>query len=234
MRGTTVNYEEILPEGGQARYDVRVAHLEQVLPPAWQKSYRKMTQAPTRIHRFSYRGYSMLFDRPSELVTARIIPPERAPEDRIVVVYGRSGAGGAQLAASPGTGLLGKEGPRFGEPPARSYLPGSVLAEPLDISLYPLYRDLDHERTPDGRTYRAMQQHCRQEPGTFCFSRLIYTSRSWAPTLIEHGLLRQDATFWIHQWYNAPPERRLRSMVRSGRSLIAQIPFRSLTFPRGV
>ena len=48
-----------------------------------------------------------------------------------------------------------------------------------------------------------MKKYCYEHLGTFCFSRLIYTSRSWCPAAIEHGLLRTDSTFWVRKFKNA-------------------------------
>ncbi|MCK5827174.1 hypothetical protein KAH43_01515, partial [Candidatus Bipolaricaulota bacterium] len=138
---------------------------------------------------------------------------ERAVEDRIIVAYGRS----TETTAENGCNkhLLGTAGEQFGERPERAYLPGCVLGGTFDISLYPQYRDLDRERSSDCREYRAMKKYCRDYPGTFCFTRLIYTSRSWRPATIEHGLLKDDGTFWVRTFKNTASKSRKPLLLRA-------------------
>jgi hypothetical protein len=218
-RGISIDYEGLLDgvpsRGGSDPID----HLLQVLPPLWQRAYRKMAQSPTRIHTFAHRDHHVLFDRPSALVADGILPGERAPEDRILVVYGQSQEIASTALTTQQKSLLGEAAVQLGAPRSRPYSPGSALGEAFDISLYPLYRDLDRERTSDGRAYRAMQRYCSGFPGTFCFTRLLYTSRSWCPSVIEHGLLKRDGAFWVRRFRNAQLQPRLHAIARYGRRL---------------
>ena len=137
------------------------------------------------------------------------------------MAYGRSTGASERKGNGSKKSLLGSAAARFGDGTERPYIPGSVLGGSFDISLYPQFRDLEAERTADSRVYRAMRKYCADNPGTFCFTRLIYTSRSWRPAAIEHGLLRADASFWVHAFKNAPQESRVPSLlrtVRAGRS----------------
>ena len=222
MRGITVDYDALVSPSSSLSYDELVQHLLEVLPPLWQKSYRKMAQSPTSIHHFTHRGYEFLFDRASELHARGVIPGERAVEDRIIVAYGRSTASTKRNGNGTKMSLLGSAAARFGEGSERSYLPGGVLGGTFDISLYPQYRNLDDERSSDSRVYRAMKKYCSEHLGTFCFSRLIYTSRSWRPTAIEHGLLRTDSTFWVRKFKNATVESRIPLFLRNGRKAASQ------------
>ena len=90
VRGTTVDYDALLNPRPSIHYEELIEHLLQVLPPLWQKAYRKMAQSPTSIHQFSQHGFEFLFDRASELHARGVIPGERVVEDRIIVAYGRS------------------------------------------------------------------------------------------------------------------------------------------------
>ncbi len=216
-RGISIGYQGLLDQIPSVGASDPIDHLTQTLPPLWQKAYRKMAQSPTRIHTFTHHGHRVLFDRPSELVANGTLPMERAPEDRILVAYGRSQEPPSKILPAQKKSLLGKAGSQFGAPRARPYFPGAALGETFDISLYPLYRDLDRERTSDGRAYRAMQRYCSSVPGTFCFTRLIYTSRSWCPSVIEHGLLQRSGQFWVRRFRNAQLQPRLRVAARYGR-----------------
>jgi hypothetical protein len=206
MRGITVDYDALVNPRPSLLYGELVDHLMTALPPLWQKAYRKMAQSPTSIHPFSQHGFEFLFDRASELRAKGVVKGERAVEDRIVVAYGRS------LPTSTKSGcdrhLLGSAGAQFGEPSERAYLSGGVLGGVFDISLYPQFRDLDRERSNESREYRDMKNYCCAHVGTFCFTRLIYASRSWKPAIIEHGLLRTDGSFWVRSFQNEAVESR--------------------------
>lgn len=225
-RGTTVDYDSLVTPRPSLLYDETVAHVLDELPALWQKAYRKMAQSPTSIHHFAHRGFEFLFDRASELRARGVVTGDRAVEDRIIVAYGRSvGWSGQPAQNRHKKNLLGSAAARFGDGTERAYLPGNVLGGTFDISLYPQFRDLEAERTADSRVYRAMSKYCADNPGIFCFTRLIYTSRSWRPTAIEHGLLRADGSFWVHAFKNAPQETRvplLLRTVRGGRKASAE------------
>ncbi|MBU1050645.1 hypothetical protein KKG90_11555 [Candidatus Bipolaricaulota bacterium] len=208
-RGISIDYDELISPRPFLIYNELAAHLADQLPERWVKAYRKMAQSPTSIHAFSQHGFHFLFDRASELCSKGVVSGDRAIEDRIIVAYGQStNLSNSQNPGSRGH-LLGSAGSQFGEQAERSYLRGSVLGGWFDISLYPLYRDLDHERSSDCRDYRAMKRYCSEHAGTFCFTRLIYDSRSWNPSAIEHGLLRTDGTFWIRVFRNKTTEARI-------------------------
>ena len=216
MRGTTVDYDALVNPRLSYQYDELVEHLSRELPPLWRKTYRKMTQSPTCIHQFSQNGFELLFDRASELHSRGVVPDERAVEDRIIVAYGQSIVASGLGSNGSKNHLLGAAAARFGDNKERPYLPGCVLGGTFDISLYPQYRDFDSERSADSREYRAMRKYCSEHSGTFCFTRLVYTSRSWRPAAIEHGLLRADGTFWVRKFRNAAIESRIPILLRSG------------------
>ena len=216
-RGITVDYDALVTPRPSLLYDEVVEHVLGELPPLWQKAYRKMAQSPTSIHQFSHREFDFLFDRASELHSRGVVPDERAVEDRIIVAYGRSAPEAVRNGDGSRRNLLGAAAARFGDNTDRPYQPGRVLGKTFDISLYPQYRDLEKERSADGRAYRAMKKHCSEHPGTFCFTRLIYSSRSWRPTAIEHGLLRTDGAFWVRKFKNSTVESRLLLLPGRGR-----------------
>ena len=218
VRGTTVDYDALVNPNPSYHYEELIEHLLESLPPLWQKAYRKMAQSPTSIHQFSHRGFDFLFDRASELHARGVVPGERAVEDRIIVAYGRSAATLVQNGNGSKKRLLGDAAARFGDNTERAYLPGGVLGGTFDISLYPQYRNLDNERSADNRAYRGMKKYCLDHPGTFCFTRLVYTTRSWCPAAIEHGLLKADGTFWVRRFKNSAAESRIPLLSRSGRS----------------
>jgi len=223
VRGTSVDYDALLNPRPSFLYDELVEHLQESLPPLWQRAYRKMAQSPTSIHQFSQHGFEFLFDRASELHARGVVPGERAVEDRIIVAYGQSTATTGRDSSGPNRNLLGAAAAQFGDNTERAYLPGCVLGGMFDVSLYPQYRDLENERSSDSRVYRAMKKYCSEHVGTFCFTRLVYTTRSWCPATIEHGLLKEDGTFWVRKFKNAAVESRFPLFLRNGRKAASEL-----------
>jgi len=221
MRGIAVDYDSLVTPRPSLLYDEVVEHVRNELPALWQKAYRKMAQSPTSIHHFTHCAYEFLFDRASELRSRGVVTGDRAVEDRIIVAYGRSTGASEHSGNGSRKNLLGSAAARFGDGSERSYLPGEVLGRTFDISVYPRYRDFEAERSADSRAYRAMKRYCSEHPGAFCFTRLVYSSRSWRPAAIEHGVLRADGSFWVQRFKNAASESRISFLPRNGRKASA-------------
>jgi hypothetical protein len=220
MRGISIDYDAVRSKYSTAEYDALVGKLRKALPSVWQKAYRKMVRHPTHVLRFSDRGVDLLFDHVSELVDRGSLSVDQAVEDRVVVAFGRTNSAEPRRVGQRVNGLLGAASAILGGGTNRDHVPGGLLGATLDVCLFPQRRDLGREWSSDGRTYRAMEHYCAENPGTFAFTRLIYDSTSWWPCEIEHGLLRRDGTFWISIFENVTPQP-LRSSFRvPGRSRV--------------
>ena len=211
-RGVVIDYDALVSPRPSLLYPELRNHLLERLPDRWIKAYRKMAQSPTRIHRFQQQGFEILFDRASELRSRGVLSGDRAVEDRVIAVYGNSQS--LATNSSVKRNLLGDAAPQFGEGKGKPYLRGCVLGGRFGISLYPQTRDLDTERSSEARVYRNMQRYCEEHPGTLSFTRLIYRDRTWHPSAIEHGLLKEDGSFWVHTFRNAPEGSRIPSFLK--------------------
>lgn len=47
-----------------------------------------------------------------------------------------------------------------------------------------------------------MEKYCREQEGTFCFSRPIYCDGSNVPRWLEFGVLKSDGTLWVEVFDN--------------------------------
>jgi hypothetical protein len=47
-----------------------------------------------------------------------------------------------------------------------------------------------------------MEKYCREQEGTFCFSRPIYVDGSNIPRWLEFGVLKRDETVWVEVFDN--------------------------------
>ena len=72
----------------------------------------------------------------------------------------------------------------------------------LDVNVFLQERNLNRGWSPQGKVYRQMERYCAEQPGTFCFSRPIYTDGSSIPRWLEFGLLRTDRTLWVEVFDN--------------------------------
>jgi hypothetical protein len=177
--------------------------LADVLPELWCDAYRQMTPTPTHILQFADHGFEYLFDFSSELVSAGTVPEEKAVEDRVVAVFGRSNPGPEKRDASRMRGFLGASAEVFGENVDKGHFMGHALGGGLDVNLFPQRREINRGWSKRGKVFRAMECYCAEHPGTFCFSRPLYDDRSWWPCTIEYGLLTEEGTWWVERFENS-------------------------------
>jgi len=203
MRGTSIDYDRILSDLMPRECEALSDLLSEFLPPLWERAYRKMSQVPTSIRRFSDHNYTLLFDHASQLVERGVIPKSRAVDDRIVAAFGRTRAAPPGRNGGCAQGLLGPFSGMFGGVAGKEQTMGHALGGGLSLNLFPLRRDLSSELSSDGRGFRSMERYCHKHPGLLCFTRPIYDTKSWWPCAVEHGVLRTDRTLWIRTFENS-------------------------------
>jgi len=72
------------------------------------------------------------------------------------------------------------------------------------LNVFSQDRHLNRGWSSQGKTYREMERHCQDHPGTFCFSRPIYADGSSVPRWIEFGILKKDESLWVEVFDNLP------------------------------
>jgi hypothetical protein len=72
----------------------------------------------------------------------------------------------------------------------------------LEINVFVQRRDLNRGWSAEGKCYREMEKYCVLNPGTFCFSRPIYTDETSRPAFLEYGVLRSDGELWVECFDN--------------------------------
>lgn len=161
----------------------------------WLTAYDAMCRHTPNVLEFTDHGFNFLFD------LASVNDPE--VDDRLVAAYGRSSAGSAPRDASRIKGLLGGGIDIRGK---GRYDKGHALAHAmgggLDANLFPQRPDLNRGRSEAGRRYRRMEHYAAEHPGSFVYSRLIYSDASWVPSALEYGVQRADGTLWIECFDN--------------------------------
>jgi len=202
MRNVLIDYDHILSKLSTSDIEEIIKFLEEVLPSEWCEKYREMTPTVTNILQFNDNSFEFLFDFSSELVNKDVVPCDQAVEDRVVAVFGRSQPSSKKRDASRMKGFLGPSSNVFGNNYDKGHFIGHALGGGLDVNLFPQQRGINRGWSRRGKVFRAMERHCSENPGTFCFSRPIYCDRSWHPSMIEYGLLTKEGKFWVEKFEN--------------------------------
>ena len=187
-------YDDLLASNPGSRgklSDELIAELED----AWLKAYRQASSHKLNVLQFEDSGFTFLYDQTSA-VTSDV-------EDRLVVGYGYSVRQSEDRDNSRIAGLLGGG---IDIPEKGTFDKGHVLAHSMgggmDVNLFPQRPELNRGISADGKVYRKMETYVAKHPGTFVFSRLIYTDASWVPSSVEYGILLPKGKFWINQFKN--------------------------------
>ena len=87
-----------------------------------------------------------------------------------------------------------------------NYDKGHFLAHsiggPIDVNLFPQRRDINRGWTSGDKEFRKMEKFIASNPGTFVFSRPIYSDTSFCPNLIEFGFCDESLNFEVKQFPN--------------------------------
>jgi hypothetical protein len=163
--------------------------LGRALPPLWCEAYETMPGSGGEIVAVEQGSYTYLFDLVAE---------------RVVVAYGLSAKAVGKRDASRMRGFLGRMSDRFAGRGDKGHIMSHAQGGGMDINLFPQRADINRGRSLQGRLYREMERACAANPGSFCFSRLLYDDPSWVPHEIEYGVLHHPTQFRIERFTNAP------------------------------
>lgn len=72
----------------------------------------------------------------------------------------------------------------------------------MDINLFPQLADVNRGWSNRGKVYRRMEKYLVVHPGTYFFSRSIYSGWTDHPYVIEFGLLGADENLWVELFFN--------------------------------
>lgn len=206
------------------RLDAYHQFLFDELPHWWCESYEMMSDDSTEIVEFADHGVRFLFDLVADRVVVAfgLSEPTQAPRDAArmsgflgkVKVRPRSGAGSdSDTSSSEDRARRELAGMTFrdrcfllhGDLYDRGHFISHGQGGGLDVNLFPQRADINQGRSALGRTYRAMERRCASQAGIFCFSRPIYSDRSWVPAQLEYGLVEGLQLPEVRVFPNWPP-----------------------------
>ena len=178
------------------------AYLRHHLPMRWRESYIASLSRPANVVRFVRGSFEYILDLYSELEMVGEVSFDQTAEDRVVAVLGSSAAPTELRDRGRMRGWLGDNADIVGATRDKGHFIAHCIGGGLDVNVFSQDRKLNRGWSDEGKLYREMERYCQQQPGTFCFSRPIYTDESSVPRWIEFGLLRQDQSLWIETFDN--------------------------------
>lgn len=176
----------------------------EVIAYDWIDAYEKMgIHGTITLQRFW--GYTFIIDDGNQLRDHSKPLEKEILEARVVAGFGISTQSPMKGNRKKMRTWLGKTSEVF-SPYGLNYDKGHFLAHaiggPIDVNLFPQRRDINRGWSEDGKDYRKMEKYIASNPGTFVFSRPIYTDGSFCPTIIEFGYCNASLDFIVKQFPN--------------------------------
>lgn len=184
--------------------EVSVVHLaiafEQRLPSIWRHAYLSTITHEPNLVQFRHGTFEYICDLYSQLELTGSVSFDQTIADRVIGVFGmssraREGHDGRRVRIELSEELEGTQRDD-GHFMARSIGGG------LNVNLFSQDRRLNRGWSSQGKIYRRMEKYCREQEGTFCFSRPIYCDGSNVPRWLEFGVLKNDESLWVEVFDN--------------------------------
>ena len=189
-----IPYEKILPDATVSG-SVDLTTLISLLENEWIARYIKCCEHKPHVLEFTEHEFTYLYDQATV--------NDKNAEDRLIAGYGVSTVQTEKRDANRIKTLLGSG---FAFPDKGIFDKGHVIAHTmggaLAVNLFPQRPELNRGVSKAGKTYRRMEKYAAIHPGTFTFSRLIYSDKSWIPIALEYGLLMPDGRLWVEYFEN--------------------------------
>ena len=128
------------------------------------------------------------------------MPYDQTIADRVIGVFGMSSR--AQDSRNVRRGRIELSEELEGARRDDGHFMARSIGGGLDANLFSQDRLLNRGWSSQGKVYRRMEKYCREQQGTFCFSRPSYVDGSNVPQWLEFGVLKSDETLWVEVFDN--------------------------------
>lgn len=169
-----------------------VAFLCEELPYMWLDAYIAMTPGPAEVLRFRHGTFEYMYD---DYVPEETIPDDSAKEARVVAAFGCSQPSDNARDDYRLRGWVGPTQKMFGKEWDKGHFIAHSIGgavEGSEANVFVQRRDLNRGWSAEGKRYREMEKYCGLNPGTFCFSRPLYSDETAKPAFVEFGILRDS------------------------------------------
>jgi hypothetical protein len=174
--------------------------LSERLPSFWRDAYLRTIRHEPNLVRFRQRSFEYLCDLYSQLEITGSVPYDQTVADRVIGVFGTSSSAEQKRNTRRVRIELSEE--LEGSARDDGHFMARSIGGGIDVNLFSQDRLLNRGWSSQGKLYRRMEKYCREQEGTFCFSRPIYTDGSNVPRWLEFGGLKSDETLWVEVFDN--------------------------------
>ena len=195
-----INYEVALTPARQKTTTNITLLFRESLPSMWRDVYLSTITHEPNLIRFRHRTFEYICDIYSQLEKTGSVPYDQTVADRVIGVFGTSAR--AQKERDPARWKLDLGEELEGTQRDDGHFMARSIGGGLDVNLFSQERQLNRGWSPQGKIYRRMERYCREQEGTFCFSRPIYADASNVPRWLEFGVLKSDETLWVEVFDN--------------------------------
>jgi hypothetical protein len=196
----TIDYEAVLLDLTSHRpLNVSVLFADR-LPSLWRDVYLTAITHEPNLIRFRHRTFDYICDLYSQLELTGSVAYDQTVADRVIGVFGTSARPQETRKARRTRIELSEEleGTRRDD----GHFMARAIGGGFDVNLFSQDRLLNRGWSQQGKIYRRMEKYCREQEGTFCFSRPIYADGSNVPRWLEFGVLKRDETLWVEVFDN--------------------------------
>jgi|SRR5215469_7192035 len=173
---------------------------EQCLPLLWRQAYlRTITHEPNLV-RLRHRTFEYVCDLYSQLEATGSVPYDQTITDRVIGVFGTSSR--AQETRNRRRSKIELSEELEGTERDDGHFMARSIGGGLEVNLFSQDRLLNRGWSSQGKIYRRMEKYCREQEGTFCFSRPIYCDGSNVPCWLEFGVLKNNESLWVEVFDN--------------------------------
>jgi len=195
------------------------AWLAVTLPPRWLDAYSSSTAGEVQVVSIVIQQYEFLFDLGQERVVAvcGLSWKDKSPRDTKYMGEFLGAVKSERKVRELVSGLdAGKATERreavekswkdrffdkYGTDYDRGHFISLRQGGVYDINLFPQRADVNRGQGK-WRVYRNMETECVNRPGTFCFSRPVYSDLTWVPSELEYGVVQAPDQMNIRRFPN--------------------------------
>jgi hypothetical protein len=195
-----INHEAVLSSAGPRSAASLVQLLRESLPSIWRNVYLSTITHEPNLVRFRHGEFEYICDLYSQLEVTGSVPYDQTVSDRVIGAFGCSSRAQERRKARIDRINLSEE--LEDTPRDDGHFMAHSIGGGLDVNLFSQNRQLNRGWSAQGKIYRRMEKYCREQEGTFCFSRPIYADGSNVPRWLEFGVLKVDGTLWVEVFDN--------------------------------
>ncbi len=197
-----IDYEALLSTAREECQTSMVSFLRERLLLKWRDAYVETIEHEPNLVHLRCGNFQYICDVYSDLELIGEVPFNQTIANRVVGALGISAAAGRHQGKKRIVKLSRDSEPCAVTERDNGHFMARSIGGGLDVNLFSQDRLLNRGWSSQGKVYRRMEKYCREQEGTFCFSRPIYCDGSNVPRWLEFGVLKNDETLWVEAFDN--------------------------------